>query len=489
MWQSKNRLIPMVSLLLVAGFVVTSLTSYLVSRASLRAQITDSELPLTRDNIYSEIQRDLLSPIFISSLMANDTFLRDWVLQGEEDDSRITRYLKEIQSKYKTFTSFFVSERTRTYYQANGPLKVVRADEPRDTWYFRVRGMKTDYEINVDADMANKDTMTIFINYRVYDYGGRYLGATGVGLAVGAVKELIASYQKRYNRDIFFADRTGQIRLHGSDFPEQADAIQDIDGLAALGPEIFARKDGAFRYLSHGRTMHLVTRYIPEFDWYLFVEQPEEQAISPIRRTLMINLAVCALVTGVVLLLTNLSISSYQRRLEKMASTDALTGIFNRRAFDIIIQQTLKEIRRKQLPVAVIMLDIDEFKQVNDTFGHSTGDVVLQHVVRLAQAHIRASDVLCRWGGEEFLILLRDCNREGALAMADKIRRVVREQPLFHEGQRIETTISLGVAEYRGGEAADHLFSRVDQAMYRAKQRGRDRVEVESPLPDAEEAS
>jgi diguanylate cyclase (GGDEF)-like protein len=207
--------------------------------------------------------------------------------------------------------------------------------------------------------------------------------------------------------------------------------------------------------------MHLVTRYIPEFDWYLFVEQPEEQAISSIRRTLMINLGVCAVVTVIVLLLTNLSISSYQRRLEKMATTDALTGISNRRAFDIIIRQTLK--------------------QVNDTFGHIVGDAVLQHVVRLTQANIRASDVLCRWGGEEFLVLLQDCSLLDAHAMAEKSRRVVRAEPLVHDGQRIEATISLGVAEYREGEVADHLFSRVDQALYRAKQTGRDRSEMESP--------
>jgi len=333
----------------------------------------------------------------------------------------------------------------------------------------------------VDADMANHDTMTIFINYRVHDYEGRYLGATGVGLAVGAVKELIASYQKRYHRDIFFADRSGRIRLHGMEFPQQVAAIADIDGLAALAPEIFARQDGAFRYRSHGQTMHLVTRYIPEFDWYLFVEQPEEQAISSIRRTLMINLGVCAVVTAIVLLLTNLSISSYQRRLEKMATTDALTGIYNRHAFDIIIKQTLKEARRKRRSLSVILLDIDEFKQVNDTFGHIVGDAVLQHVARLTAANIRASDVLCRWGGEEFLVLLQECSLLDAHAMAEKIRRVVRAEPLVHDGQRIETTISLGVAEYREGEVADHLFSRADQALYRAKETGRDRSEMESP--------
>ncbi|MCK5696398.1 MAG: cache domain-containing protein [Desulfobacula sp.] len=183
MEQGKNKLILIVSLLLITGFVVTSLASYYVSRSSLRSQIAKRELPLTSDNIYSEIERDILRPVFISSFMANDTFLRDWVINGENDETQIIRYLKEIQDKYNTFTSFFVSEKTMTYYHAGGILKKINPKEERDRWYFRVRYM------------ANKDSMIIFINYRVYDYENNFIGATGVGLRVRAVKDLIRKYQ------------------------------------------------------------------------------------------------------------------------------------------------------------------------------------------------------------------------------------------------------------------------------------------------------
>ena len=109
----KNRLILGLSLLLVAGFLLTSLASYFVSLASLRKQIVSHELPLTRDSVYSEVQRDLLRPVFLASLMAHDTFLRDWVTKGEKSPEEVTRYLKEIQEEYGAFTSFFVSDRTR----------------------------------------------------------------------------------------------------------------------------------------------------------------------------------------------------------------------------------------------------------------------------------------------------------------------------------------------------------------------------------------
>jgi len=116
MFKVKRRLTRLISIFLITGFLFTSLASCFISISSLKHQVTHAELPLTSDNIYSEIQQDLLRPIFISSLMASDTFLRDWVLSGEKNHDTIIRYLNEIQGKLKTFTAFFVSEKSRNYY-------------------------------------------------------------------------------------------------------------------------------------------------------------------------------------------------------------------------------------------------------------------------------------------------------------------------------------------------------------------------------------
>ncbi|MFH2093842.1 MAG: GGDEF domain-containing protein, partial [Pseudomonadota bacterium] len=150
----KAKLLAGVGLLLATGFLFTSLTSYFVSRTSLRAEISSRGLPLTSDNIYSEIQRDLLRPVFISSLMATDTFLRDWLIHGETNPEKIIKYLNEIRLKYNMFTSFLVSEKTKNYYHFDGVLKTISQDQERDNWYFRVKDMKEDYEINVDPDIA-----------------------------------------------------------------------------------------------------------------------------------------------------------------------------------------------------------------------------------------------------------------------------------------------------------------------------------------------
>ena len=318
-WNRKKfRLVTAISVLLIAGFLVTSLASYFVSRESLRSEISHNTLPLTSDNIYSEIQHDLLRPVFVSSLMASDTFLRDWIIGGEIGEEKITKYLKEIQTTYNAFTSFFVSEKTRIYYHADGILKKVSPAEERDVWYFRVREMKDDYEINVDPDLANKDAMTIFINYRVFDYQGNYIGATGVGLTVSAVKDLIEIYQEKYDRRVYFIDRQGEIKLSGSGFDSAIKNISQLGYGDLVEDKIGSRKESSFTSRQNGQVVHTNIRYIKEFEWYLVVEQPEQRTIRQIFTTLLINLGICVAVTMVVLVLVNISVTAYQKNIETL---------------------------------------------------------------------------------------------------------------------------------------------------------------------------
>ncbi|MEN8211268.1 MAG: sensor domain-containing diguanylate cyclase [Thermodesulfobacteriota bacterium] len=478
-----NKLVLIISLLLIIGFTATSLASYYVSRASLRSHIQLNELPLTCENIYSEIQKDLLPPIFISSLMANDTFLKEWVIEGENDIDKITRYLNAIQKKYNTITSFFVSEKTRNYYHADGILKKVDPENESDKWYFRVSSMKPSYEMNVDPDMANNESMTVFINYRVYDYENNFIGAAGVGLAVTAVKTLIKKYQKNYDRNIYFIDDKGDILLNGSNMLNRVRNISQIQGLSSHADEILSKRSTYFTYKKNGKTIHLNTKYIPELKLFLFVEQAETKSMGKIFNTLLANFAACAVITIIILLLTNLTISSFQGRIEKMASTDVLTGIYNRHAFDIIMHQVIKGAKRKDLNLSIISFDIDHFKKTNDEFGHPAGDLVIKNIVTLTKNIIRESDAFCRWGGEEFLILLKDCSIDDAYLICEKIREAVFNTNVVYKGEKIFSSISLGVAQHHPDEDQISLLSRVDKLLNLAKQNGRNRSEKETSVP------
>ena len=266
----RRQLVSMLTVLLCLGFMVTALVNYVTARNLIRESIIGSELPLTSDNIYSEIQKDLVRPIFISSMMAGDTFLRDWMLAGEKDISKISRYLAEVKQRYGAHTSFLVSDRTRNYYQAEGLLKQVSPEAERDVWYYRVRGLTEPYEINVDPDMANKDDLTIFVNYRVLDYQDNLLGATGVGLTVDSVRGLINEYQERYHRTIYFVNPQGRLTLFAGEHALGKN-IAEIEGLKQIADGVLQNKDGGtFEYRAcrwyqppAERSLHSGTALVP----------------------------------------------------------------------------------------------------------------------------------------------------------------------------------------------------------------------------------
>ena len=172
----------------------------------------------------------------------------------------------------------------------------------------------------------------------------------------------------------------------------------------------------------------------------------------------------------------------YFERVRQMAYLDGLTGIFNRRFFELRIMQEIERANRYGLALSVIMMDIDHFKRINDEFGHLLGDEVLKQVSRLFSQHLRKPDVLCRFGGEEFAILLPETTGESALAAAEKLRQIVAGYPF--PGIPRPVTFSAGVAEFpRNGRTRDELVQAADAALYSSKQSGRDRVQ-QAPASD-----
>jgi len=162
--------------------------------------------------------------------------------------------------------------------------------------------------------------------------------------------------------------------------------------------------------------------------------------------------------------------------LEQENITDPLLGICNRRCLDRRMQEEVLRAQRYRLDLSLLMVDIDNFKLVNDTWGHQVGDLVLQHLSQLLVDSLRHTDVLARFGGEEFVILLPHTCGEEAFKLAEKLRRTAEQTPL-HRIPELSITISIGSASLLpDGDNAYSLLERADKAMYRAKREGRNRV-------------
>lgn len=166
----------------------------------------------------------------------------------------------------------------------------------------------------------------------------------------------------------------------------------------------------------------------------------------------------------------------YQQHLSHLATEDPLTRLLNRRGLEDALHVSLAQASRHELSTAAIMIDIDHFKKVNDSFGHETGDNVIRTVSSVISRMCRGSDVVARTGGEEFLVVLPGTDLDSARVLAERIRLAVCERPLLVDQQRIPVTVSLGVAGSRGGVTLDELVQEADRAMYLAKQGGRNRV-------------
>jgi diguanylate cyclase (GGDEF)-like protein len=171
-------------------------------------------------------------------------------------------------------------------------------------------------------------------------------------------------------------------------------------------------------------------------------------------------------------------INSLQAKLRQEAIRDSLTGLFNRRYLDEILPIELARSRRVNSPLTILMLDIDHFKNINDTHGHQFGDAVLQSVSNTLQTNVRAGDIVCRYGGEEFVLVFPGMRHGDARVRAEKLRTMIGSQKISEKDKLIGVTISIGGSIYPAdGNSGDELISQADLALYRAKQNGRNRVE------------
>jgi two-component system, cell cycle response regulator len=182
-----------------------------------------------------------------------------------------------------------------------------------------------------------------------------------------------------------------------------------------------------------------------------------------------------------------LRIAALVEESQRLATTDPLTGLMNRRAFSAAAEREVERATRYKSPFAVLMLDVDRFKSINDKRGHSSGDAVLAAIGQLLGAQLRKLDFVGRWGGEEFTVALPSTDIEGAAIVAERIRAAIAAM-VVKDARRdpIAVTASIGVAPYRDGDTVDALVDRADRAMYVAKTSGRDRVSVAPPVAKPE---
>ena len=476
LFAANYRLLGWITLILVGGFLTTSIAAYLASREAIERSISEQALPLTGDIIHSGLQKDILYPVFISSMMAQDPRMREWLSGGEKHEAAILAYLVGIKLRYATVGSFVGSDASRKLYHTYGPPESLIEGRPIDAWFFRTRKMDgVKYESNVDVESQYSGLPTLFINHRVLDARGAFIGVAGVSVTLETLNQVLASYQARYGAKIYFVNEAGKVVLSGGALSVAEDRLATRSGMQEIAAAILNRSTEPTRlsYRSAKSDVLVNSRFVPELNWYLVVEQNVSGNIQPLTRIFAITLAISFCVMLLVLIVTLFTVNRFQRHLQRIATTDALTGLLNRQALTVLFRQTTLVAKRSGKPLSAILFDIDHFKSVNDAFGHMVGDEVIRQVARITLDVVRESDVVTRWGGEEYLVLLSDCTLGQAITVAESLRRRVADHDFALACGSITVTISLGVAQHHENETENSFFTRADDALYGAKHGGR----------------
>lgn len=455
----------------------TSLTviNYVESMDSTRKQLKNSSLPLTIDNIYTKIQKQIIEPNLISSMMSHDTFMKNWLANEENDVKQITQYLETIKDKYQLFTTFLVSEKSQNYYSADGLLEKITTNNENNAWYFHFKNSAEVSEINTDYNKHMGQSLIMFINHKIYDDEFHMIGATGIGLKTSYINDMLKYFRQSYNFNVFFINESGKV-LIAEEGVNELKQLSDVPALKKLIPDITSKERKLFEYTQSGESYLLTTKYIEELDLYLLVEAKVDNFTQSVREAFYFNIIISLMITLLITIIILLYVRKIHRKLNYLASNDSLTGLPNRRTFYSQLEYFISLKARRNQHLSLIFVDVDDFKIINDALGHDVGDTVLINIATTLKSTLRQTDFIARWGGEEFIILLIDTPLKSAQLIAEQLRKNIENSTSLLQHTKKSVTISVGVTQAIDDEDADLLFKRVDDALYQAKRAGKNCV-------------
>ncbi len=474
----KNYVVIIVTVLLLTFTIGSSVLNYEKALKEMEINLKERSLPLSIDNIYSEVQKNIIEPTLVSSMMANDTFLKDWLIHEENQTEKISRYLESVKNKYNMFSTFLVSNQTGNYYTSKGLIDKVKKSNPENAWYFKFKEAPENHEINLDFNKKLADSLIMFINYKIFDDKYHYLGATGIGIKISYINEMLKHFRLKYNFNVFFTDKKGEVVLSEDEF-NNPDKLMTIEELDLSNKDLEFESPQLFEYKKDGKTYILNGKFVKELNLYLFVEAKLDTFTGEVRRTFILNLLTSLFVTILIIIIILYTIKIYNKKLESLAAYDSLTSLHNRRTFNDFFDKSLKQFKRDRIPKSIIFFDLDDFKLVNDNYGHLVGDDVLKRIAAILKLQIRDSDSIARWGGEEFLILLNNSDLEQTFNIAEKLKNCFENDIELNNLVKEGITASFGVSTFKEDDTIEKIISRADKTLYKVKNSGKNRVEKE----------
>lgn len=471
--KNQKKLILLLSILIFLSFFILAILDY----TNYRDIIEDDILNITKlisTNIYSEIQIEIVKPIYVSLTMANNSFVKDWIADNEQNPEVIQQYLKGIKDKYNYNSSFLISNITNNYYHHTQILKKISPNDSHDIWYYDFLEKNVKYDLDVDTDEASANELTLFVNCTITDDANNVIGVTGVGMKMARIRNILEQYNQNLEVEVSLIDPNGDIQIHADENIIEKVNIFERESITPFKDQILSEKNELKIFKLGGKydSNYLITYYIEELDWYLIV-QKDTLILKNILKSQMLKELIIFLIAFIIVSFSVIKIiKHYQIKTIKLANTDLLTAVNNRNAFDEQLIKAINYCKKTNNVITLAIIDIDDFKIINDTYGHIYGDDVLKTVAYYLKNFIRSDDIIARWGGDEFAIIF-NCNME----IVDKIIQRIKESNIndaFNEMNNI--SISIGMTQYKNKDTVDSILKRADKALYKAKENGKDQI-------------
>lgn len=485
-----TRLFTVLSVVVLSGFLALTGFHALQEGRRTRDFIRDHEMSSLGLALTANLDRTAARYLHVGEELLRDGFLRDWILAGEQDEQALRSFLESVRSRFDMMDASVVSDRTETYYGTDGRTLVLDPDnQERDGWYYLYRDSLV--ETNIDSwYYPETGKIGMWVNVPIQDEDGTFLGVTGGGFMSDEFTETLHAFGQLPGVNVYLARKDGQI-VYAADAAllKSGAAIDDLWGVTLTGRFAQDHSERPSLVLEPGGLAGPIiwASYCDDWSTYLVLEKTGE-IVSARTRATMINSAMAGGILTVsfsgivvaIVLAAHKRIQQQARRLEELAGTDALTGLNNRVRFNEIVERELARIGRTGEQSCLVLLDLDYFKSVNDTHGHPAGDAVLVRIAEVVRAHLRETDHVARFGGEEFTLLLPGTDLYGAQNVAEKLRFAIARCDFVGTAGSFSITASFGIAPLLGDGAAtlDDAYNEADRALYRAKRSGRNRVEI-----------
>ncbi|ALS96831.1 hypothetical protein AT746_00090 [Lacimicrobium alkaliphilum] len=453
---------------MLVGFVLVVIVISTLSYFTISNIVGDQsrqQLQAT-STVFSLVEDKLIKPMHIAQTLARADVFKPYM---DAEPEQIRTFLQDMQSRFDLMF-FIASEPLQMQYYSDGDVMALSEEET--PWYFRLKERQEDFY----AGLGHEQDLRLYMDIIQRDENGELLGFVGIGMPLSGFVETFSHYNQKLGYDFVFVNSDDEIVL--TSFADLQPKGYERTRLQSLpwypdwykGPSLTGNQTN----LVELKDQDVLITEVPleVLKWRFFIISPLEAQRQAMSRTFLVNLLIMVTVLLAILWLLSTVIRRIQQNVSRKIYTDRLTGLFNR----LYIEKTFEQLQSEETPMSLIMADIDHFKQVNDNHGHNVGDQVIARIAHILGECLRKGDYLGRWGGEEFIILLPDTDLQAAEQVAERMRRSVAFQPIFHGDVSLDITMSFGVTQADRYGALVDLIHSADKALYQAKNEGRNKV-------------